>query len=360
MTCQIKGLGTALPARSGSQASAFDVACQLAPLTDRQVRSLRVLYRRTTVEKRHSVLISESGSVADYYPPFQQAGDCGPTTRRRMERYAQEVVPLAMRACRQALEESGMQAGELTDLITVSCTGFFSPGLDAAIIDCLKLPPSVSRTNIGFMGCHGALNAMRVALMAARAYPQSRILICCAELCSLHFQYGWQPGTAVANALFADGAAAMIGQYAAESGEDEWAVLDCASLLLPDSDQDMTWRIGDHGFEMTLSDRVPDLIERHVAGWIQDWLGSHGLSVSSIGSWAVHPGGPSILDAVAASLGLSDSALEISRQVLAEHGNMSSPTVLFILDRLRSTGAKKPCVMMAFGPGLVAEAALLV
>ncbi len=359
MSCLIKGLGTAVPG-AFTQDAAFEHACQLARFTERQTRSLRALYRKTTVQTRHTVLLDETETSQDFYAPIREECDGGPTTDQRMRIYAREVIPLGLRASQQALEQSGTRPTDLTHLITVSCTGFFSPGLDFALIEQLGMPRSIARTNIGFMGCHGMLNAMRVALCTARGYPQSRILICAAELCSLHLQYGGRPETAIANALFSDGASAMVALPDTRGSSDDWTLKDCASFLLPDSAQDMSWRIGNHGFEMTLSDRVPDLIESHLSPWVQNWLASQNLSVSDIGSWAVHPGGPSILDAVAISLHLPAGVLQTSRDVLAAHGNMSSPTVLFILDRLRQQRAPKPCVTLAFGPGLVAEAALIV
>jgi predicted naringenin-chalcone synthase len=130
------------------------------------------------------------------------------------------------------------------------------------------------------------------------------------------------------------------------------------SCLVPDSREAMSWTIGDHGFEMTLSKRVPDLIRKHVRPWLANWLAEFGLRVEAIGSWAIHPGGPRILEAAAASLGLSEDRLTDAREVFAAHGNMSSPTVLFIVDHLRARRAPLPCVALGFGPGLIAEAAL--
>ena len=129
--------------------------------------------------------------------------------------------------------------------------------------------------------------------------------------------------------------------------------------MIGDSEDVMTWRIGDHGFEMTLSPRVPDLICQYLKPWLESWLAEHELDMARVGSWAVHPGGPRILSAVCEATGLDRPALEASHQVLADHGNMSSPTILFVLDRLRRADAPRPCVALAFGPGLTVEATLL-
>jgi predicted naringenin-chalcone synthase len=164
----------------------------------------------------------------------------------------------------------------------------------------------------------------------------------------------------VPNALFADGAAAVVGRSADSAPRGEWRVEACGTLVLPDSEEDMSWRIGDHGFRMTLSPRVPDVIHAQVGGWLDSWLGEHGTSVGQVRSWAVHPGGPRILSAVERAAGLRKDQTQASRDVLSDFGNMSSATVLFILDRLRTADAPRPCVALAFGPGLVVEAVLIV
>ncbi|HEX6984907.1 MAG TPA: 3-oxoacyl-[acyl-carrier-protein] synthase III C-terminal domain-containing protein, partial [Planctomycetaceae bacterium] len=130
------------------------------------------------------------------------------------------------------------------------------------------------------------------------------------------------------------------------------------SFVVPDTADAMTWGIGDHGFEMTLSPRVPDLIHQALRPWLEGWLASQGVPLDRVGSWAVHPGGPRILSAAAEALGLPPESLAVSRDVLRDYGNMSSPTVLFLLDRLRRQNAPRPCVALGFGPGLTIEAAL--
>jgi predicted naringenin-chalcone synthase len=213
------------------------------------------------------------------------------------------------------------------------------------------------------MGCHGVLNAIRVARAYVEADARAVVLVCAVELCSLHLQYGVDPQHMVANALFADGAAALVGaadDRVSSSQTTAWRVAASGSCIVPDSEGAMTWRIGDHGFVMTLARSVPGLIRRHLAPWLDSWLSESGLQRSQIGSWAIHPGGPSIVTAVAGALQLTDADVQPSRQVLAECGNMSSPTVLFILDRLQKAGADRPCVALGFGPGLTVEAALLI
>jgi predicted naringenin-chalcone synthase len=208
------------------------------------------------------------------------------------------------------------------------------------------------------MGCHGALNALRVANAFATADPSARVLVAAVELCSLHYYYGSAADKLVANAIFADGAAAIAGASRERKRPEDWQLRASGSCLIPDSAADMGWTVGDHGFEMTLSRRVPGLIARHLRPWLESWLGDNGLSLADVGSWAVHPGGPKIVAAVEEGLSLTPEALIASRAVFADYGNMSSPTVLFVLDRLRKSSAPRPCVALGFGPGLVAEAAL--
>jgi len=174
----------------------------------------------------------------------------------------------------------------------------------------------------------------------------------------LHYHYGWNPEQIVANAIFSDGAAALVGCCAMEADDPGWKVVATGSCLIPDSESAMAWRIGNHGFEMGLSATVPELIGTHLRRWIKGWLSEQGMGLEDIASWAAHPGGTRILSAVEKVLGLGREALAVSREVLRDHGNMSSPTILFILDRLRRRGAPRPCVALAFGPGLAAEAVL--
>lgn len=354
MGLHIDGMGTGLPIHGISQ----DRACAMAQhgLTEKQCRLLATIYRKSTIQRRHTVLLDQEDGATPFYELADTCG--GPGTLQRMERYATESIPLAIRASQSALENAGVQAGTITHLITVSCTGFFSPGLDREIIEALRLSRSVSRTNIGFMGCHAALNGLQVALAIANAQADATILLCATELCSLHFQQGWDTENVLPNALFADGSAAVVGKVS--QAHEPWTCQATGSYLLPESRADMTWRIGNHGFRMTLSRRVPALIAENLKSWLEPWLSTQRLTLADIGSWAVHPGGPGILDAVGASLNLTPSALAVSRKVLEQCGNMSSPTILFILDSLRRQQAALPCVMLAFGPGLAIEAALVI
>lgn len=362
MSLEITGIGTSLPRRALTQAEAAELNISFATQDPRQIHRLRALYRRTGVKNRYFALLDhDEGPPAArqaFYPPASDTQDEGPSTAVRMARYEQDAPPLLEQSSRAALEDARTAPEEVTHVVTVSCTGFFAPGLAPALIDRLGLSPAVERTHVGFMGCHGALNGLRVAAGFGGADENATVLVASVELCSLHFQYGWDAERMVSNALFSDGSAAVVGR-SARPGSTDWRIAASGTYRIPDSDTEMTWRIGDHGFHMTLSPAVPDLISQHLEGWLQEWLAESDLTPEDIQSWAVHPGGPRVLTAVRTCLGLEPEAVQLSRDVLAGHGNMSSATVLFILQELRARDAPRPCVALAFGPGLVAEATLL-
>lgn len=376
---EILGLGTALPEHSISQfgAAAFAATCVHPDATGgRNVSEvIQTLYRRAGLERRHSVLLESSAdgeaTAERFYRFADSAADRGPATSARMQRYELQAPRLAVKAAAAALQQSGLNSQQITHLITVSCSGFSAPGADVAIIDGLALPTTVARTHVGFMGCHGALNGLRAAHAFASADPSAVVLLCAVELCTLHHQYGWDPQKIVANSLFADGAAAVIGRAAVEGGGADGAtaspgssplpghLVGNASCIIPGTTGMMTWNIRDAGFEMTLSPEVPGVITRHLPTVLAEFLSQHDLTTDQVISWCIHPGGPRILTAAAEAAQLTDSQLEPSLTILRQCGNMSSPTVLFILQEQLRRGSAGPCVMLGFGPGLNVEMALL-
>ncbi len=355
-----------MPTTVFDQSEGLVIARSLCCPTREQETWLPTMYQGTGIEHRHMVLpralvddvvqgTAKSGSV---FLPTGCPDDRGPTTGQRMECYQAEASPLAARACKQALSEAGLEPKDLTHLITVSCTGFAAPGVDSFLIQEMGLAATIQRTHVGFMGCHGALNGLRVASAFSGADPQARVLLCAVELCSLHYFYGWDPGRMIANAIFADGAAALIGAPSSKALPSAWKIAAAGSCLFPGTKDAMTWSIGDHGFVMSLSKKVPGLIAVHLRPWLESWLRSVDTTLADIRSWAIHPGGPRILGAVEESLGLTADQTVVARETFAIHGNMSSPTILFILDRLRRKQAPRPCLALGFGPGLAVEAML--
>ncbi len=363
MSVVLRSIGVATPPHTMTQEQAAELARTVICRTEQQQRVLTALYRKAGIENRHSVL--PYVTALNWLPDSPTGKDedrpatLGPSTAERMRFFSQFAPPLAREAASTALKNAAAAPSEITHIITVSCTGFEAPGIDVALIGGLGLKPTTQRLQIGFMGCHGAINGLRAAQAIAAADERACVLLVAVELCSLHYRFAWEPERLVANALFADGAAAaVIGS--SDVNRSHWSIKATGSCLIPNSQPAMSWRIGDHGFEMALDACVPELIERHLRQWLVEWLGSHQLTLDQISSWAVHPGGPRILVSVAESLGLAESTTAVSREILAHHGNMSSPTVLFIVNRLREQRARLPCVALGFGPGLFAEAALFV
>ena len=364
MSFQLLGLGTAVPDASVNQTEGLAVARSLGDPELRTATWLDKVYAHSGVKRRHQVIgrgliddvlhgTRDSGSI--FLPSLEGEND-GPTTAQRMELYAEHAPKLGIAASAKALAEANMEPNRVTHLITVSCTGFIAPGVDYAIMQQLRLPATVQRTHVGFMGCHGALNGLRVANAFATADPSAVVLVCAVELCSLHYYYGVQPDRVVANALFADGAAAVVGT--GSTSKAAWQLHANGSCLIDKTEKAMAWTVGDYGFEMTLSRKIPHYIAQSLRPWLEAWLTDNGLSLADVNNWAVHPGGPKILSAVQETLELSDNAMSTSRRIYETHGNMSSPTVLFTIQQLRHQGVAGPTVMLGFGPGLVVEAAL--
>jgi predicted naringenin-chalcone synthase len=362
MSFWITGVGTAVPRELIAQEDAARLAVELAGASSSHGAAIETLYRKAGVRKRHSAVITSSTNghpaTQDFFPIAKDQADRGPTTANRMRYYEAEALDLAVQAACAALIESGTRADEISHLVTVSCTGFSAPGIDVGLVERLDLSRGVSRTHVGFMGCHGALNGMRVAGALSQAVPKSKVLLCCVELCSIHHQYAAAPQQIVANALFSDGAAALVGTTDRDAHQ-AWRVVHQSTCVLPGTSDLMSWRIGDNGFEMHLSPQVPRVIQQMLRDWLREQLAQQGLTIEDVRSWAIHPGGPRILTACAESLDLDFDLLAPSRYVLENYGNMSSPTVLFILKELRGRPDSLPCVVLAFGPGLTVEMALI-
>lgn len=281
------------------------------------------------------------------------------STERRMRRYLVEALPLGKEAVTRALIEAGMAATDIGLFVVCSCTGYVTPGLDILLARDMGMSADTQRLFVGHMGCYAALPGLGTAsdFVAARGRPA---LVLCTELTSLHIQ----PASArldtqqiIAHALFSDAAAAAV---VAPTNRGGYEVSEVTALTDVSTADHMTWDVTDAGFRMGLSPRVPQVLAQHVRTLVVDLLGRHGLHIADIDGWAVHPGGPRILDVVEQELGLPESALRASRGTLDRHGNCSSPTVLLILDRLRrSPHPPRRVVMLAFGPGLTLYAALM-
>jgi predicted naringenin-chalcone synthase len=278
----------------------------------------------------------------------------GWSTERRMRRYLTEALPLGKAAVGDALAAAGLPAADVGLFAVCSCTGYVTPGLDILLARDLGLAADTQRLFIGHMGCYAALPGLGVAGDFARARGRPAVLLCL-ELTSLHVQPPTaDPEQIVAHALFSDAAAAVVVQ----PGAGGYELVDLVATTDVTTADYMTWEVTDLGFRMGLSHRVPDVLDVRVEPLVDELLGRHGLARGDVDGWAIHPGGPRILNVIQTRLGLTDAELAPSRQVLAEHGNCSSPTVLMILEALRPAAPRR-IVALAFGPGLTLYAALL-
>ena len=318
---------------------------------------IQALFRRMAVrsgiEHRHSVL-TLSGASTDFAVNANEFYTRGsfPDTAKRMQIFER----LAPRLAQQTLDKLALNHEErsgITHVIVTSCTGLYAPGLDFDIVDHLGLDTSVERTMIGFMGCYAAINGLKQARHIVRSEPNSKVLMLNLELCTLHLQETEDLEQVLSFLVFGDGCAAAL-ISAAETG---FAMDSFRSVLIPATRDLITWRIRGVGFDMLLSGKVPGEIGRALHTSSSEVLARH--SKEDIALWGVHPGGKSVLDAVQFGLALPKCALDASREVLERFGNMSSATVMFVLERLMQTAesGQKGCAM-SFGPGLTAETML--
>jgi len=331
----------------------------------REKRLIRAIYRNSGIEKRHTVVTTFEDGVADGFFKAGSNGDIyGPGTAERNDIFARESHPMAVDLARKVIANCpDISPNDITHVITASCTGFYNPGLDYHIVQELSLPYSTQRYHLGFMGCYAAFPALRMATQFCEANPDAVALVMCLELCSLHLQLNRGQDFLLANSLFADGAGAAI-VSAREPDEDHSAyqIGDFNSTLVPSGKDDMTWSIGDTGFDISLSSYVPKIIGANVSQLIEPVLAKQNLNLEDVDTWAVHPGGKAIIDRVQERLSLSPEQVRASREVLRQYGNMSSATILFVLQeilRQPSELSSEKVFTMAFGPGITVETALL-
>lgn len=368
MPAYLHAIGTALPDTRYLQAVIRDVIAAQPELDRLGRRLVAAAFNASGIDQRYSAVPDfQPGAPAGLFYDPASGRMLRPSTGTRNEEYIRQVTPLFVRAGRDALAASGVQAADITHVVTVSCTGFFAPGPDYALVRALGLNPGVARYHVGFMGCYAAFPALKMARAFCESDPGATVLVVCAELCTLHMHSASDMDTIIANSVFADGAAAALVSARPPTGEAHALRLDHFDTVLtpPDvGEREMAWTVGDQGYDMVLSSYVPDIIESHLHGALSPLLDRIGAVPGDVAAavthWAVHPGGRSILDKVQGSLGLSDAQLCPSREVLREYGNMSSATVLFILRTLlgRAEPGERVCAM-AFGPGLTVESGLL-
>jgi predicted naringenin-chalcone synthase len=331
----------------------------------RTKRLLRAIYKKSGIDKRHSVVRNFLGGGPE---SFFKNGPGGrteePSTAERNDIFARESQSLSVELARNLIETCpGIGPEDITHVVTVSCTGFHNPGPDYHIVSALGLPDSTHRYHLGFMGCYAAITGLRTAAQFCLADPEAVVLVMCLELCTLHLQLNGNEDSLMANSLFGDGAGAAIVSARRPAGNRViYQIGNFRSALVPDGEADMTWSIGDRGFDMTLSSYVPKIIGANIRGLIEPSLARWNLVLDDVNTWAVHPGGKAIIDRVQESLDLSPEQVRASREVLRLYGNMSSATILFVLQDIlhhESFSGNETVCAVAFGPGLSVEMALL-
>ncbi len=356
-------VGTAVPENKLEQTEILEMMEERYQLDRKDRFALRQVYHYSGIDYRHSVMtdIRDKGSNFDQ---LAKANGDGSTIDKRMGLFEDHALALARQAtdnCQAQLPDFDKNA--ITHLVSFSCTGMYAPGLDIQLVNQLELDSSVERTCINFMGCYAAFNALKSAYHIVRSHPNAVVLLSGVELCSLHFQNSTVLQQMVANALFSDGAASVIvaGEDAAMQTQQQPLRISDFHADLKDAGKDeMVWRIGEHGFNLTLSPYVSDLVEDGIGALVQRLLSTKNINKEDIDSFAIHPGGKKILEATERALDLSPDDNALSYEVLRNYGNMSSVTVLFILEKLmnQSADAGKQILSSAFGPGLTMEAML--
>ncbi|WEO79365.1 type III polyketide synthase [Cryobacterium sp. SO2] len=415
MAVTLRALQTVVPPTVLVQEQVRDIFAAQPGLSRLGQRLVTASFNLSGIDTRHTVIEELTLDSETSDPQFFDAATqrlLMPGTRVRNELYIEQATKLFVEAGRRALAACpGLEASDITHVVTVSCTGFYAPGPDYMLVRELGLAPSTQRYHLGFMGCYASMPALRTAKQFVEADPNAVVLVVSAELCSLHLRTSSDPDTIVASSLFSDGAAAgIVSSRPPVAGENALILDHFETVITPVGEGDMAWKIGDEGFEMILSSYVPHIIDEHIESALAPLFGRDdaltlaladgvlaeaGAATAEAGAgdsaaphptapdatgqlltataqrsplstaiahWAIHPGGRSILDKTEAKLGLSEAQLVPSRETLRTNGNMSSATILFvmkaILDGEATADGDRVCAM-AFGPGLTVESSLM-
>ncbi|TXK73868.1 type III polyketide synthase [Paenibacillus sp. N3.4] len=352
----ILGIGTAVPDFLLDQADTSHRLTQVLSDYPDSARWAKRIFKQCGVETRYTCEpnLLESSDNCRY---FSQSPDrLVPSTADRMDTYKKESVPLVLNAARKALLDGQVSASDITHLITVSCTGQFLPGLDTVLVQQLGLAATVNRIPLNFLGCAAGLKAVCLARQLASSSSAAKILIVCVELCTLHIQPSGDREALFGASFFGDGASACIVGSTNSPHIGMFQLGSDHSILLPDSAEEMVWEVGNYGFDLFLSTNIPKLIGKFIPEQIEQLI--KGDQKPNI--WAIHPGGKGIIDTLEEIFDLSDEQTRPSRTVLRNYGNMSSATILFVLDETRKQLSEREAgptngIALAFGPGLSCE-----
>ncbi len=354
-TSYITAIGTAIPNHRIAQAEVAKLISNAMKLNYRQEKVLQWIYKKSAIDFRQSVIEDFSETQQNNTSLSLSA-----TTSVRMQLYQHHAKPLALKAIENAISKDKYK--DITHLITVSCTGMYAPGLGIDIINALKLPPTIQRSAINFMGCYALFPALRLANSICLADKNANVLIVSVELCTLHLQNEYNEDNLIAGAIFSDGAAALL----IEPNPTQAVTLSLKHFycnLIADEKTSMAWHIGDMGFDIRLSSYVPKLLNKGMINLLDEILDNLNIKKSELNYYAIHPGGKKILQTVEKCFQINSEQNQASHEVLRDYGNMSSVTIAFVLQKvlhsLKQHKERKNILAMAFGPGLTLESALL-
>ena len=336
---------------------------QVYAMNEVEKRKLKFLYHQSAIHTRYSVLPDYSLSAAEwqFYPATENL-EPFPDLELRMKWFNKSAPNLSINAIEKCIQNK-IAKEEITHLITVSCTGMSAPGLDLQIMELMNLPANIFRTSVNFMGCYAAIHGLKLADAFCEKDKNAKVLVVCTELCTLHFQKENSMDNIASSLLFGDGAAAVLVTHD-KCKENGLHIHNFYSEVSFKGKKDMSWQISNTGFLMTLSGYVPDLIEQDFNNLLNNALNDAGYSKADISHWCIHPGGKRILNSVEKSIDITSEELKYSYKVLKHYGNMSSPTILFVLKEimasLKNDAEKKTNIFgAAFGPGLTLETFIL-
>lgn len=320
-------------------------------------RKLRYLYRHSGIDTRYSVIRDYSRPLPEwkFYPQSENL-EPFPSLEQRMNWFNRYAAPLSVDAIRDCLDGK-FHPQDITHLITVSCTGMSAPGLDLQVMELMDLPKNIYRTSVNFMGCYAAIHALKLADAICKTDAAAKVMIVCTELCTLHFQREATQDNIASSLLFGDGSAAAL----VAGGKETRSGLQLDNFyaeVVTKGRKDMAWELSSTGFLMTLSSYIPELLEEDFEPLVERALKQAGIQKQNIAYWCIHPGGKRILEAIHKSLGLHNGELATSYEVLKKYGNMSSPTILFVLKDIMQAATVKgnqKIFAAAFGPGLTME-----
>jgi len=349
----IISIATEVPEYCHRQEDIIELMANVYGLDSTEKRKLGFLYKHSGIETRYSV-IDDYGQPQDEWDFLPQNGDAFPSLEERMKIFDVQALKLSLKAVQKCID-GFITAKEITHLITVSCTGMSAPGLDLQLAEALGLSPGLFRTSINFMGCYAAIHALKLAKLICDAEPGANVMIADTELCTLHFQQEYTADNAASSLLFADGSAAVLVSNKIQSPYSI-SLTGFFSHVSYEGKKDMAWELSSKGFLMTLSGYVPQLVKEDIDALVAASLDHHKINKADITHWCIHPGGKKILEAIQTKLGLTKEDLCYSNKVLAKYGNMSSPTVLFVLkEMMRNMQHNAKIFGVAFGPGLTME-----